>query len=158
MSIMQTLKLTAVTRAISSPEQRSRMKLLAYLGEQKALAEATIAGTPFHASRMVTRRNEAGEKVRVEAPRHVRKAWFNDPAGKLYLQVRYGSKPLELAKGKNAVEVGGMQEIPTVLDSIMAAVGAGELDGQLAAAAAERKAKFKRNSAGKSAKGSSSEA
>lgn len=153
MSIIQTLKLIAIQPHAVSPEQRTRLKLLAQLTEQKTFAEATIAGEPFHAFRTVIRKNDAGERVRVEAPRHVRKSWFTDPSGKLFLQVRYGSKPLELAKGKNAVEIASMSEIPAVLDSIIAAVGAGELDGQLVAAAAERKAKFKRNSAGKSSSG-----
>lgn len=138
MSIMQTLKLTTyVTKAIS-PEEKRRGKLLAFLAEQKALAEASIAGTAFQATRTVTRKNEQGVNVRVEVSRHVRKAWFQDAVGKLYLQVRYGSKPLELARGKNAVEVGSLADVPAVLDAIRSAVLQGELDGQLKAVADQR--------------------
>lgn len=144
MSILKSLKLAAAapTRT-TSPEHSFRVKLLSYLAEQKALAEAEIAGTPFNATKKVTRTNDAGEKVRVDAPRHVRKGWFTDNSGKLFFQLRYGSKPIELAKGMNAVEVVGLADMPGTIDSIIEAVNAGELDPQLMAAAAERKANFK---------------
>lgn len=142
MSIMQTLKLTAVTFAPLSPEQKRRAKLLAFLAEQKALAEATLAGASFHAARTVTRKNDQGERVRVDVPRHVRKAWFQDAGGKLFVQVRYGAKPLELAKGKNAIEVAALTDIPAVLDAVSNAVSQGELDPQLTAAATQRRSEL----------------
>lgn len=79
MSILKTLKLTAAapTRA-TSPEHSFRSKLLGYLAEQKALAEAEIGEMPFKATKKVTRTDEAGNKVRVDAPRHVRKGWFRE--------------------------------------------------------------------------------
>ncbi|WP_231471443.1 hypothetical protein [Novosphingobium sp. CECT 9465] len=116
-----------------------RGKLVSYLNEQKALAEAEIGGTAFSATKRVTRANEAGEKVRVDAPRHVRKGWFVDAAGKMFFQIRYGSKPLELAKGMNAIEVENLTGLPTVIASIIEAVNAGELDAQAKAAIAARK-------------------
>ena len=70
MSILKSLKLTAATPANPGASEHSfRTKLLRYLAEQRALAEAEIAGTPFQATKKVTRTNEAGEKVRVEAAR-----------------------------------------------------------------------------------------
>jgi uncharacterized protein YqfB (UPF0267 family) len=108
MSILKTLKLTAAIRnAPLTPEQMLRGKLVSYLNEQKALAEAEIAGTSFVATKKVTRKNAEGENIRVDAPRHVRKGWFVDTEGKMFFQIRYGSKPLELTKGMNAVEVSG---------------------------------------------------
>jgi len=47
---------------------------------------------------------------------------------KLSLCVRYGTKVLELAKGKHAVEVGADKDLVGVLEVIKAAVLAGELD------------------------------
>ena len=44
-----------------------RSKMASYLNEQKALAEAEVGGTAFSATKRVTRTNDAGEKVRVEA-------------------------------------------------------------------------------------------
>lgn len=144
MSILKNLKLAAATPANpATSEHGFRGKLLRYLAEQKALAEAEIAGTAFNATRRVTRTTEAGEKVRVDAQRHVRKGWFTDANGKMFFQLRYGSKPLEFAKGMNAVSVQNLNEVPEIIGSIIEAINAGELDPQLTAAIAERKANFK---------------
>jgi hypothetical protein len=144
MSILKTLKLAAATPANpGASEFAFRDKLLRYLKEQKALAEAEIAGTQFSATRKVTRTNEAGEKVRVEAPRHVRKGWFTDTSGKMFFQLRYGSRPIELAKGMNAIEVKGLADLPAMVGSIIEAINAGELDPQLTAARDARRANFK---------------
>lgn len=144
MSILKTLKLTAATRnVVLTPEQVLRGKLIGFLNEQKALAEAEIGGTAFSATKRVTRTNEAGEKVRVDAPRHVRKGWFTDAQGKMFFQIRYGSKPLELAKGMNAVEVENLAELPSLIASIIEAINAGELDVQAKAAIADRKVQRK---------------
>lgn len=142
---LKSLKLTAAAPVpVADAKERARIKLIHYLDEQKAAAMAQIAGQPFEATKRMTRINEAGEKVRVDAPRHVRRGWFADAAGMIFFQVRYGSKPLELGKGVNAVEVGKLDALPAILDTLCAAVRAGELDAQLAAASTERKANFKK--------------
>ena len=144
MSILKSLKLTAASPVNPGSSQHGfRAKLLHYLEEQKALAEAEIAGTTFTATKKVTRKNAEGEKIRVDAPRTVRKGWFTDASGKLFFQLRYGSKPLEFAKGMNAVAVENLAEMPGIIASIIEAINAGELDPQLTTAIAERKANFK---------------
>lgn len=144
MSILKSLKLTAAAPVHqANSEHGFRAKLLRYLEEQKALAEAEIAGTPFTATKKVTRTNAEGEKIRVDAPRTVRKGWFTDASGKMFFQLRYGAKPLEFAKGMNAVEVQNLKEVPVIIGSIIEAINAGELDPQLTAAISERKANFK---------------
>lgn len=144
MSILKTLKLTAATRnAPLTPEQMLRGKLVNYLNEQKALAEADISGTPFVATKKVTRKNAEGENIRVDAPRHVRKGWFTDAEGKMFFQIRYGGKPLELTKGMNAVEVENLAELPSLISSIIQAINAGELDVQAKAAITDRKVQRK---------------
>ncbi|GGD87083.1 hypothetical protein GCM10011515_03210 [Tsuneonella deserti] len=143
-SILKTLKLAAAAPANpGASEFGFRDKLLCYLNEQKALAEAEIAGTRFTATRKVTRTNEAGEKVRVDAPRQVRKGWFTDGSGKMFFQLRHGNRPLELAKGMNAIAVDGLAEVPVIISSIIDATNAGELDPQLTAARDARRANFK---------------
>ena len=144
MSILKTLKLTAASRnARLTPEQALRGKLVNYLNEQKALAEAEISGTSFVATKKVTRKNAEGENIRVDAPRHVRKGWFVDAEGKMFFQIRYGGKPLELTKCMNAVEVENLAELPNLIASIIEAINAGELDVQAKAANADRKAQRK---------------
>jgi uncharacterized protein YqfB (UPF0267 family) len=144
MSILKTLKLTAATRnAPLTPEQVLRGKLIGYLNEQKAFAEAEISGTSFVATKKVTRKNAEGENIRVDAPRHVRKGWFTDAQGKTFFQIRYGGKPLELTKGMNAVEVENLAELPNLIASIIEAINAGELDVQATAANSDRKTQRK---------------
>ena len=53
--------------------------------------------------------------------------------------MRYGSKPLEFAKGKNAIELGSEAEIPDVLARVRDAAELAELD-----ALNEKQAQFSR--------------
>ena len=68
--------------------------------------------------------------------------WWKAPTGKINLAVRYGSKPIELAKGKNAIEVGSMDELVAALGAVKEAVHAGELDAQIEQASGALRAGF----------------
>jgi hypothetical protein len=68
--------------------------------------------------------------------------WFVASNDKLNLSVRYGSKVLDLARGKNAVEVASEKDLVATLDVIKAAVLAGELDSQIELASTKLKAGF----------------
>ena len=68
--------------------------------------------------------------------------WPYNDAGKINLAVRYGSKVLELAKGKNAVELGSGDELIAALHALKAAALAGELDAQIEAASGALRAGF----------------
>lgn len=140
MSHLKALKLAAAqpARANADPVQRTRDKVVAALAEQKAAAEAKIAGNHYAPTQMVWRKNEAGERVQVEKPKRLRPGWFKDAAGKSYFSLRYAGRPIELAKDKNAVEVADFQTLPALIDQLIAAVQDGELDAQLAAAANAR--------------------
>ena len=48
------------------------------------------------------------------------------------LFVRSGLKPIEFEKGKAAIAVPSLDKLPTVIDTLIAAVRNGELDEQLA--------------------------
>ena len=148
MSMLKTLKLVAAKPAPTDANGRGREKLLRYLAEQKALVAAHLAGQPFSATRVVTRKDEAGNRTRVEAPRHVRRGWFTDASGGLFFTLRYGAKPLELAKGMTAISVEKLEALPGVIDTLTQAVEAGELDAVVTVAATERQRNFK----GKAAK------
>ena len=47
---------------------------------------------------------------------------------KIDIVVRYGSKPLEFAKGKNAIELASEEEVADVLAKVREAAELGELD------------------------------
>ena len=149
MSVLKTLKLgkAAPTTTPTDAKGRARAKVIAHLEQQKALLAAHMEGKAFEATRPVYRTNEAGERVRVMQPVHVRRGWFEDGAGAVHFVVRYGSKPLPLDKaGSTSVEVGKLDRLAGTIDALLAAVRAGELDAQLAAAAQERGKAFKRRS------------
>ncbi len=78
-----------------------------------------------------------------EAPCKVRKGRFADFSGKMFFQIRDGRKPLQLAKGMNAVEVENLADAPVIIDSIIEAINASKLDLQLNVARDARRANFK---------------
>lgn len=140
MSHLKALKLTsaAPVRATIDPVQRAREKMIATLAEQKQMAEAKIAGQAFAPTHMVRRKNAEGQRVEIETLKRVRQGWFADGNGKVFFAIRYAGQPIEFAKDKNAIEVGELAKLPAVIDTLIEAVRAGELDVQLTAAAAER--------------------
>lgn len=140
MSHLKALKLTSAVpvRATIDPVQRAQEKMIATLTEQKQMAEANIAGQAFAPTHMVRRKNTEGQRVEVETLKRVRQGWFTDAAGKVFFALRYAGKSIDFAKDKNAIEVGELTTLPAIIDTLVDAVRAGELDVQLAAAAAER--------------------
>lgn len=140
MSHLKALKLTSAVpvRATVDPVQRAREKMIAALAEQRQMAEAKIAGQHFVPTHMVRRKNAEGQRVEIEAPKRVRQGWFADASGRVFFTIRYAGKAIEFAKDKNAVDVGELSSLPAVLDTLVEAVRAGELDAQLTAAAVER--------------------
>jgi hypothetical protein len=77
--------------------------------------------------------DEAGVKQLRELRKRVRSWWRTDVAGNVVLTVRYGAKPIEFEKGKAAIAVGKKEKLISTLETVIAAVEAGDLDGVLAA-------------------------
>ncbi len=150
MSTLASLKLVASkkTRTLS-PVVHRRNKLATKLHEQIELCTARQAGEIYAPKRLrtVTDRH-TGERKTVEAAKRVKEWYWTNEAGKLNLAVRYGSKTLELAKGKNAIELASMDELLDVLARLKEAVLSGELDAQIEAASGALRAGFKIKSNG----------
>ena len=143
MTSLATLKLTAAQKPTHIPQvQQRRNKLLKRLGEQAELAKALAAGTTYAGTKLKTITDANGVRQQVEARKRVKAWWFVADNGKLNLSVRYGSKVLDLARGKNAVEVASEKDLVATLDVIKAAVLAGELDSQIELASTKLKAGF----------------
>jgi len=68
--------------------------------------------------------------------------WSTGPTGTIVLGLRYGAKPIELAKGKSGIECSSMDELIAALEAIKDAVAAGELDAQIDAASGSLRAGF----------------
>ena len=150
MTILSKLNLTDMTRSkmIASPEARLRHKMLEALEDQIAAANADKSGEPFvkRVSRFVTDQ-ETGERVKRDVPVQLRRWWWTDASnGKTYIQLRYGNKPLDLAKDKPTIELKNVDELVPTLEQIHKAVADGEIDTVLIAAKKDRAKGFKRTS------------
>ena len=141
MSVLKTLKLSNAAPAISAndPLGRAREKLLGQLAEQKNMVSATLEGRLYEPPKALAMRKDAsGQRVRVEVNQRVRKGWFQDETGTVHFIMRVGGKPLELQPGKAAISIGSLDKLPGVVDALITAVRAGELDPQIKEAAAAR--------------------
>lgn len=135
MSLLNSLKIVTAKRPASvSPITRRRDMLIAKLNEQVAYAQAQQSGSVYAPTRMrIVKDQTSGESKRIEMPKRVKPWWFTDDSGKLCLVVKYGTKPLELAKGKIGIELGAQTNLIPTLETLKAAVEAGELDAQIEA-------------------------
>ena len=144
MSQLATLKLTAAKKPATQPlivQQRSKMAKRLF--EQMELARSQRDGTAYIQMRVKTITGIEGELKSIEVQKRVKAWWFTADNGKLCLLVRYGSKVIELARGKTAVEVTTLDELVSALATIKAAVEAGELDAQIQAASSQLREGFK---------------
>ena len=143
MSVIAKLKLVSSKRdRTTSPIVVRRTKLHAKLNEQLELATAQKEGRIYAPKRIKTVTNADGNRVSVESVKRV-KEWFWTGAGnKINLSVRYGSKTLELAKGKNAIELATSDELIATLAALKEAVLSGELDDAISAASDKLRAGF----------------
>jgi hypothetical protein len=76
-------------------------------------------------------RDDDGVRRSVEVPKRVRAWWWNSEGGKISLNVRYGARVVELAKGKSTIEVAAPTDLIPTLELIKRAVEAGELDKEI---------------------------
>ena len=134
-SLLNTLKLVAATRDNKvSPAMQRRQKLIAKIDEQIALAHAALNGTTYQPTKFKNVVNaETGTTEYKQVPKKVRAWWWANDAGKVNLVVRYGARVIELAKGKNSIELENEAAILPTLDLIKKAVEAGELDSAISA-------------------------
>jgi hypothetical protein len=146
MSTLDSLKLTTAKKPTHIPAiVFRRNKLSSRLWEQIQLAKSQIEGTTFVVKkfRSITDR-ETGLRRQVEIPKRIREWWFRNDAGKVCVSVRYGTKVIELAKGKHSVEVENALALVKALETIKSAVEQGELDTQIEAASGALKLGFKK--------------
>ena len=116
----------------NNPIAVRRRKLMAKINEQIQLATNNDYTPMQH--KWVT--DEQGKQTKVEV---AKRWWTASVDGKINLVVRYGSKPLEFAKGKNAIELAGEAEVADTLRKVREAAELGELDALI-----EQQAQFGR--------------
>lgn len=109
------------------PIQRRREKITAAIEQQKQVLAAAIKGETF----TVPAKGEG------KAAKSVRAWWVAQDNG-VYVQCRYGARPLILNATNNAVFVNKLDEVAAVLTAFAAAAKSGELDAAMAAVAERR--------------------
>jgi hypothetical protein len=128
MSFIQSVKLAEYKAgSVRSPVARRREKLAFKVDEQIKLA----IDSTYRPTKIVWSRSADGTEHKVEQPKRIKRWWVEAADGTVQLTVRYGAKPLELAKGKNAIALNSKDEIEGTLRKLQLAVLSGELDAIL---------------------------
>lgn len=131
--LLSKLDLTTKPEKPTDKLSQRRNKLLDRLATQKEMARCLLENEVFAAYREVNKLDEeSGQQIKVKVPRRI-KPWFYKLQEQYFLEVRYGSKSLELAKNKHAIAVGDKSRLIEVIELVIEAVKVGELDTQLAA-------------------------
>jgi hypothetical protein len=142
---LSSLKLTTQQKPThAAPIQLRRNKLAKRLWEQAELAKAQQQGSTFAPIKYKTITDADGVRKQVEIYKRVKQWWFTADNGKLALSVRYGTKVLELGKGKWSVEVASDKDLVSTLELIKTAVLEGELDAAIETASNKLKLGFTR--------------
>ena len=111
-----------------SPIARRREKLAFKLEEQLKLA----IDSTYQPTKIVWNTDSDGNQHQVEQPKRIKRWWIDRDDGSVQLTVRYDSKPLEFAKGKNAIALKSKEDVEPTLCKLKLAVLAGEFDEMLA--------------------------
>jgi hypothetical protein len=146
MSTLDTLKLVAVKKPTHTPTVVIRRnKLASKVWEQLQLAKSQIEGTKFEVKKYRSYTDkESGLRKQVEMPKRLREWWFKNEQGKVCVAIKYGTRVLELAKGKHSIEVANANDLIKALELVKQAVELGELDAQLEQASGSVRKSFKK--------------
>ena len=114
-----------------------RSKLMIKIDEQINL----ITNPKTELAETVILKDADGKDKQVNVEKRVLRWWQIGMNGKIKLTVRYGSRPLQFAKGFDAIEVADTNEVVDVLEKFREATERGELDELIAEQITKRKNK-----------------
>ena len=139
---LSSLKITNVIRQMTTNKNEFRKsKLLKKLDEQIALATAQKNGELFTVKRLKNVKDGNGNSTQIEVQKRV-SPWFWTDNNKTYVQIRYGTRVLELQKGKNTIECAGPDDLVKTLGIARTCVANGELDSVIEAASVKVRDRF----------------
>ena len=139
---LSSLKITNVVRQMTTNTNEFRKtKLLKKLDEQIALATAQKNGELFTVKRLKTVKDGNGNSAQIEVQKRV-SPWFWSDNNKTFVQIRYGTRVLELQKGKNTIECSSQDELVKTLNIVKSSVANGELDSVIEAASVKVRERF----------------
>jgi hypothetical protein len=127
MAVLKSLTFTTMPTPGGNPMLDRRARVIARFEEQKL-----ILNDPNYIRTVRTWVRKDGERVMVEKHQRVAPWWRQHSNGSYALFVRSGLKPIEFEKGKTAIAVPSLDKLPSVIDMLITAIRAGEIDQQLA--------------------------
>ena len=125
MTVLDTLNLVAFNPLQNNNHIAVRRRKLTAKIDEKIQLAANKDYTPTQ-HKWIT--DDEGTHTKVEVAKRVKRWWTASVDGKINLVVRYGSKPLEFSKGKNAIELASEAEVADTLRNLREAAVLGELD------------------------------
>ena len=145
MATLASLKLVSAKKPANQPPVvQRRNKLSNKVFEQIQMVRAQSRGESYAPTKQKTVTNADGDRITITAPKRIKPWWFVAENGKCCIAIRYGSKVIELAKGKSAIEVSGPEALIDALEAVNAAVLAGELDTQIEAVSGQLRSGFQK--------------
>ena len=147
MTILSKLVIVPMPRTtVADPAIKRRTKFIKQLEQQRELAREQ----GFEATKRTWMVKADGTKQLVTVPKRVKRWWRVDAQGTCFLVLRYGNRVITLIAGRTAIAVGSKSKLVAVIETVIAAVKAGEFDAALAAAQAsfrKERAQVKRRNA-----------
>jgi hypothetical protein len=141
---ISSLKITNVVRQTTTNTNEFRKnKLIKKLDEQIALATAQKNGELFTVKRLKNVKDGNGNSTQIEVAKRVSQ-WFWTDNNKTFVQIRYGTRVLELQKGKNTIETASHDDLVKTLNIVKTAVASGELDAVIEAASVKVRERFRK--------------
>ena len=132
MATLASLKLVAAKKpSQQSPAAHRRSKLSSKILEQIQLARAHSTGQSYTPTKTKMATNAEGERVAVTVPKRIKPWWYVSENGSVLISIRYGAKVISITPKTNAIQVESANALIEALETVNAAVLAGELDAQL---------------------------
>ena len=141
---LSSLKITNVVRQTTTNTSEFRKnKLLKKLDEQIALATAQKNGELFTVKRLKNVKDQNGNSIQIEVAKRVSQwFWTDNTVGKTFVQIKYGTKILEIQKNKNTIETASSDDLVKALAIVRSSVANGELDSVIEAASVKVRERF----------------
>lgn len=139
MAILTDLKFSTQAKPLfKDPIMIRRTKFMERVDEQIVLVTRHIEGNEAP-SAVVVETEDLGSGV---VSKQSATWWWKEKSGRYLLAFKYGSKTLELQKGKPSVQCESLQEVKKVLEMVFTATDKGELDQLLMTAGSELRKRF----------------
>lgn len=98
------------------------------LDEQIFAVQGYIKGEEYFGKKARSETDEDGNKTFFTEPKRVNKWVYTNNDKDWFLEIKYGNRVLQLAKGKTAIVVGALKNMVAVIEQVKAAVEANVIE------------------------------